>query len=443
MKRSSLFGHVVELYDAVSPGLRPADAIVKEFFRARHYLGSKDRRYISELLFDLFRHYRLIQVYVDECLRSISSEQYIGRAPAVVLVAMYCAKMQNDDINNLLPDIAGLWNTIIPDISCEKFLRIASSVTLPASIMNDAVLNVCYRYSFPEDIVREWVKRLGEDETKLLCDALNSQAPISIRVNTLAATVEECQASLKLEGVEARLTTLSPVGLILPKRLNIPALQAFRRGYFEMQDEGSQLISILVQPVPGSTLVDACAGGGGKTLHLAALMKNSGKILAIEVEEYRLKNIHERLRRAGVSIVQTCLARDSRSVISIGEADAVLIDAPCSGVGTFRRNPASKSTFSVTAVEAPAKKQAELLEQYSVLVKSGGRLVYSTCTLIGKENEEQVEAFLERHPEFELLPAAEILSHQGVKMETDSPYLTLLPHKTTTDGFFAAAMQRR
>jgi 16S rRNA (cytosine967-C5)-methyltransferase len=225
--------------------------------------------------------------------------------------------------------------------------------------------------------------------------------------------------------------------------MNVPALPSFRHGYFEMQDEGSQLVSMLVQATPGSTVVDACAGGGGKTLHLAAMMMNKGNIIAIEVEEYRLRNIHERLRRTGISIVQTCLAGESEGVVMAGGADGVLIDAPCSGVGTFRRNPASKSMFTVDAVESLAKTQAELLDKYSLLVKPGGRLVYSTCTLIKRENEEQVEAFLARHPDFELLSAADILSQQGVKFEAESRYLTLLPHKTTTDGFFGAAMTRR
>lgn len=210
-----------------------------------------------------------------------------------------------------------------------------------------------------------------------------------------------------------------------------------------MQDEGSQLISMLVGAVPDSIVVDACAGGGGKTLHLAAMMHNKGTIIAIDVEQQRLRNLRVRLQRAGVSIVQTCLAGQYKEVISAQRADAVLIDAPCSGVGTFRRNPAYKSTFTQSAVHALALKQAEILDEYSVLVKPGGRLVYSTCTLIKRENEEQVSAFLERHTDFELLSAPEILFHQGVKVESGSRYLTLLPHKTMTDGFFAAVLVRR
>ncbi|MEK9136757.1 MAG: methyltransferase domain-containing protein, partial [Bacteroidota bacterium] len=292
---------------------------------------------------------------------------------------------------------------------------------------------------------KEWIERFGPEETEQLCATLNSPAPITIRVNTLAATQEHCLSVLRQEGLEAQPTRLSPVGLILSKRFNTQSLQPFKQGHFEMQDEGSQLLSMLVQPSPGSTVVDACAGSGGKTLHLAALMNNIGRLVAVDIEEYRLKNIRERLRRAGVSIVETLLAsRDQESILTLKEnADAVLIDAPCSGVGTFRRNPGAKLTFTESFVESVAKTQREVLDQYCALVKPGGRLVYCTCTLLGKENEDQVASFLERHPEFELQSAPAILLQQQVKVDASSPFLTLLPHKTTTDGFFAAVMTRK
>ena len=212
-----------------------------------------------------------------------------------------------------------------------------------------------------------------------------------------------------------------------------------------MQDEGSQLLSMLVGAVPGSTIVDACAGGGGKTLHLAAIMNNVGTLIAIDVEENRLNNIRERVRRAGVLIARLYLAHRDNETIDAwrGKVDAVLIDAPCSGIGTFRRNPGAKLTFTEEFVDSIAKTQHEVLERYSAFVKPGGRLVYSTCTLLRKENEDQVSAFRAHHQDFELLSAPEILLQQGVRVDSGTPFLTLLPHKTTTDGFFAAVMVRR
>jgi 16S rRNA (cytosine967-C5)-methyltransferase len=307
------------------------------------------------------------------------------------------------------------------------------------------VRSLSIRFSFPEVIVQEWLQRYGPRETELLCSSLNSPAPITIRVNTLTTTVAHCQEALKDEGIDAHQTSLSPFGLRLGKRLNVQALRSFKRGYFEMQDEGSQLLSMLVGATPGAAIVDACAGGGGKTLHLAALMNNSGNLIAIDVEENRLNNIRERVRRAGVTIARLCLADRDKEAIDHwqGKADAVLIDAPCSGVGTFRRNPGAKLMATEGFLESVGKTQHEVLERYSSCVKPGGRLVYSTCTLLKKENEDQVSAFLVRHPEFELLSAPAILRKQNVRVGGDSPFLVLLPHETTTDGFFAAVMVRR
>ncbi len=300
---------------------------------------------------DLSRHTRSSPF--GHCPRN----RYANTIPAIALVATYSERVLNEPVDELLNDLSGLWRVYCPGTECEPFLQTVSSIALPSRVDQDPVLNVGIRWSFPESIVREWIQRYGEEETKLLCAALNSHAPIAVRVNTLATTAVECQSALQNEGIEAQRTHLSPVGLVLPKRINVQALRSFRQGFFEMQDEGSQLISMLVQPGPGSTVVDACAGGGGKTLHLAALMMNSGRIIAIEVEQQRLNNIHERLRRAGVSIVQTSLAGQYQEVISAQGADAVLIDAPCSGVGAFRRNPAAKATFTESFVDTLVQKQ--------------------------------------------------------------------------------------
>jgi 16S rRNA (cytosine967-C5)-methyltransferase len=445
MKRSSLIGHVIELHDAIRASKQPADIVVREFIRSRHYLGSKDRRFITEMVFGLIRNFKLINVYAEETLRLTGGATLPRTVPSVVLIAVYCVRVIDETIDNLLPDLSGLWRVYVPDTNCERFLSTLSSVALPEWIGKDAGLSIATRYSFPESVVQEWIERYGADETEQLCASLNAPSPITVRVNTLATTVEHCEATLKQEGIEAHRTALSPVGLTLSKRINAQALQSFKSGYFEMQDEGSQLLSMLVQPSSGMTVVDACAGGGGKTLHLAALMQNSGAVIAIDVDQQRLMKMQERLHRAGVSIVRTYVAAQDQGSIDEfkGRADTVLIDAPCSGVGTFRRNPGTKSKFTDTFVDSMALMQRNVLEKYSTLVKPGGRLVYSTCTLLKKENEDQVSAFLEQHSDFELVSGPAILLQQGVSVDSSPPFLTLLPHKTTTDGFFAAVMIRR
>jgi 16S rRNA (cytosine967-C5)-methyltransferase len=298
--------------------------------------------------------------------------------------------------------------------------------------------------SFPDSIVQEWVRRYGVEETELLCRASNSPAPTTVRANTLKCSREECRQALHSEDVASELTRLSPFGLILEKRVNTRTLKTFRNGWFELQDEGSQLLALLTGAGPGSFVVDACAGGGGKTLHLASLMENRGKILAFDIDQRRLSRLDERCHRAGVTIVDAILSPPGGAgVAAVGAtADAVLIDAPCSGTGTFRRNPGAKLTYDENTVVSMTKSQRQLLEVFSGLVRPGGRLVYATCSLLHAENEAAVEQFLAGAPGFSLLSARDVLSAWGVILPDPSPYLHLHPHRTATDGFFAAVMVR-
>jgi 16S rRNA (cytosine967-C5)-methyltransferase len=225
--------------------------------------------------------------------------------------------------------------------------------------------------------------------------------------------------------------------------VNVHALRSFRDGWFELQDEGSQLIAMVVEPSPGETVVDACAGGGGKTLHLAALMKNIGVLVSVDLEERRLKNLRGRAGRAGVTMATVMRTGPDLLGSYRRKADAVLVDAPCSGVGTFRRNPGAKLKFSEDFVSTVCRTQRRLLEDSAELVKPGGRLVYATCSLLRQENETAVESFLSKHTEFALQHVAPILRRHAVTADDSTPFLLLLPHRTTTDGFFAAAMIRK
>ncbi|MCK5572159.1 MAG: RsmB/NOP family class I SAM-dependent RNA methyltransferase, partial [Bacteroidetes bacterium] len=212
----------------------------------------------------------------------------------------------------------------------------------------------------------------------------------------------------------------------------------------EMQDEGSQLLSLLLSARPGECVVDACAGGGGKTLHLGALMRNQGTIVSIDVDEQRLIRMKRRLQRAGVSTALVLSAKRNMDAITQfnGRADAVLVDAPCSGVGTFRRNPGAKLLITRDEVAAIARIQRNVLQQYSTLVRPGGRLLYATCTLLKRENEDIVGGFLSHHPEFTVVPLYPILKALGLDALRNGQML-LLPHRTNTDGFYACLMARR
>lgn len=440
MKKASLVGHIVESLQLIRSRPRPADTILGEFFRSRHYLGSKDRRFISEAVYGILRNNLLLEAYVTAARQSAGSPIAEEATPLELFVA-YARVIAKEGPSEILQDVATLWPEKGAAGTSAQFLEAIDRVALPSG-QAGPIQRLSLAHSMPETIVQEWVERFGGEEAARLCAASNLAAPITIRVNTLRCTVEECQSMLEAEGIRTLRTSLSPVGLTLEKRVNVQGLRAFREGAFEMQDEGSQLLSFLLEPAPGSRVVDACAGAGGKTLHLAALMKNAGTILAIDTERRRLDNLRERAERARVSIVEPSLAGGPELGAWTDRADAVLIDAPCTGVGTFRRNPGAKMGFDWKSLAAVTERQSSILEAYAPLLRPGGRLVYATCSLLKEENEDVVERFLRTHPEYHLLSASEVLARQGISVEADSPYLILLPHKTNTDGFFGAVMER-
>lgn len=439
MKKISLIGHLCEVLDLVRQLKHPADNVVREFFRARHYLGSKDRRFISETLYTILRNYKLLHRFASSVMDKVAPPD----VPSLAIYAVYALKIENESLESILTDIEPAWQIAFPGTDCKAFLNGVSAADILHEIESDAVQRIALKYSFPDSIISEWVDRFGENEASRLCEAMNQPAATTIRVNTLRATVEECQRRLLAEGIDSHRPQLSPFGLVLAKRINVQASKSFKDGLFEMQDEGSQLVSLLLEPKAGQMIVDACAGGGGKTLHIAALMKNEGDVRAVDVDERRFSNIRQRITRAGVTIATLQKADDTTVNNLAAEADAVLVDAPCSGVGTFRRNPAAKLTWSQSTVDRLAKTQHEILQTYSAFVKSGGRLVYSTCTLLRQENENVVVEFLKSHAEFQLVPASESLQKYDIEVESSSPFLTLLPHETDTDGFFAAVLVRR
>ena len=445
MKRSSLIGHVIEVFDLFRNGRQPADNVLRQYYRIRGYLGAKDRRYVSECYFGLLRHVAHSESLALEAFRVFGFQPARGHVPAVALLLTFLLRIAREDANPLREDTAPHWRKAIRNVELDQFVSALLSVSLPQTASGNPAARIGAEQSFPEFIVSEWVREFGEAETEELCRALNASAPVTIRVNTLRCTVEDCRASLQREGIEAVPTAHSPSGLLLPGRVNINGLRTYREGWFEMQDEASQLVSFLLGVSPGSTVIDACAGGGGKTAHLGNLMKNAGRLIAIDSEERRLASIAPRLLRSGITIAEVCQSgRDDARIESLaGSADAVLIDAPCSGVGTFRRNPGAKMQVTPDSVDALSRTQAAILERYAKLLKPGGRLVYATCTLLRKENQDQVEAFLAAHPEFELRDAGEILRQQGIALDSVGQYLLLFPHKTGTDGFFGAVMERR
>jgi 16S rRNA (cytosine967-C5)-methyltransferase len=388
------------------------------YFRAHRNMGARDRAEVAETVYGCLRARRLL-------------EQVCGREGA----------SSEDLIAAQLLIGRGLSARALEEM---RYSGDARALAQRARELDPRQLPLAVRTSLPDWLAARWVAQLGESEVEALAAALAVPASVDLRANSLLATRDEVIAALAAEGHAAEPTPFSPLGVRLRKRAPLFQTEAFRKGLFEVQDEGSQLVSLLVDPRPRERVVDLCAGGGGKTLHMGALMGNSGTVVAMDTHARRLHETRRRLARASLHNVRL-IAIESENDPHVkrlrGTIDRVLVDAPCSGTGTLRRNPDAK--WRDIDVEALAALQRRILDAAAELVKPGGRLVYATCSLLREENEAVVEAFLHERPDFAALSARAILEHWNVSVPDVDLYLRLFPHRHATDGFFVAALERR
>jgi 16S rRNA (cytosine967-C5)-methyltransferase len=423
MRPSSIAGHVLELIRILLTDQRPADQLIDTFFRQRRYLGSHDRRELAESVYGILRHLRLLQALVAKVKPDAVSH------PAWLFAAykLHIEKASSEAVQ-----------TYALPISPSEIADLATQTTSDFGLQDLGL-----QFSFPDWLVAALQRQMGENETTKLLEALNQPPPLTIRVNTLKATRDACLRELRQRGYDCTPAKLSPDGIHLAKRTNLFGLDLFRNGWFELQDEGSQIIALLLDPKPNWRVADVCAGGGGKTLHLAALMKNRGEIFAFDIVPQRLENLRKRTRRCGIHNVRVQLLQpDEVPANLLGQMDAILIDAPCSGSGVLRRNPDAKWKITPKMVQEMAAKQKQIINQYAPLLKTGGRLVYATCSLRAEENEKVVQAFLAQHSEFRPADAAAILQRYQLAHLTHGSAIHLFPHRHGTDGFFAAVVER-
>lgn len=389
----------IELLGVILEGQRPADAVANDFFRTRRFIGSGDRRAIAERVWRVLRCYRRLGWWLLD-----------QPAPRLLVAASLLLDGQT------LDDFTG--GRFAPDALAPSelaLLRRLKGRTLDHPSMPDAV-----QLEAPDWIVAH----ISAEDLR----ALLEPATLDLRVNLLKATRDEARAALAAEGVETVPAPLSPWGLRIEGRRQITSGAAFREGLVEIQDEGSQLVAARVEARPGMRVVDLCAGAGGKTLALAMTMQNRGQLIACDVSAARLENAVRRFRRAGVHNVERHLLASGDKWIKrhAGQFDRVLVDAPCTGTGTWRRNPDARIRLSKDVMAELLPKQAGILDQAASLVRKGGRLVYATCSLLAEENEDQVTAFLSRHPDYAQIDG-----------------LALSPARHATDGFFAAVLERK
>lgn len=409
---AALVGEVLKLE-------HPADAVVSRFFREHRALGPRERATLAETAYGVLRR----KLLYEHLARS-------GSGPRERRLAILGFAGPRDFLQAALSDAEKAW--------------LAQCDAVPASDLLDR-----HRHNLPEWLAAPLQEQLGDGFWPLV-ESLNEAAPLDLRVNALTDKREDVRQELKLAGIAATPTPYSPWGLRVQGKPALTKLDAFARGAIEVQDEGSQLLALLTDARRGQMVVDFCAGAGGKTLALGAAMRNTGRLYAFDVSAHRLDNLKPRLARSKLSNVHPAAIaheRDERIKRLAGKIDRVIVDAPCSGLGTLRRNPDLKWRQSPQAVAELTAKQAAILESAARLLKPGGRLVYATCSLLRAENEDIALAFSQAHPGWRAVPVLELLEQAKVAQaaglcSAGGQYLRLWPHRHATDGFFAAAWEK-
>ena len=408
---------------------RPADAVANDFFRARRFIGSGDRRAVSDRVWRVLRARRRLAWWISRA----------GTAPTPRMSVAASLLTEGWTAAGVAQSYSGGQYGPAPLIAPEKdACRALEGRTLDHPAMPDAV-----RFELPDWLLPHLAARFGDDLAREMQAALDP-APLDLRANLLRATRDEARAALLAEGLDAAPTPLSPWGLRIEGRRAVTAGAAFQTGLVEIQDEGSQLVAAVVGAGPEMRVVDWCAGAGGKTLALAMLMRGRGQLVACDVSASRLEGAVRRLRRAGVQNAERHLTAPGDKWLKrrAGTFDRVLVDAPCTGTGTWRRNPDARGRLREQDLAELVPKQAAILDDAARLARPGGRLIYATCSLLPEENEAQVAAFLHRNPAYRVLPLDQVWTLDG-PTPCAGPYLSLTPLRHGTDGFFAAVLERR
>ena len=455
----------------------PADQVLHQFFRSRRDLGPLDRAFAAEVMYAVLRRWRTLNARASmpgpasPTSTSATTSATTATTTTTTTAAATRAATPIDastfagadgTASAAHPAAAGSVDARAPTPRRLVLVALTSVFGLSARALEAAIgrndsewlaathaldastLSPATLLDIPDWLYDRMCARFGATETATLIGALNQPAPLDLRINPAKIDRAGAVAQFAARRIEARLTPYSPFGLRIAGRPTLGRDPLYEDGAIEVQDEGSQLLAQLVAPKRREMIVDFCAGAGGKTLALGALMQSTGRLYAFDVSAKRLKAFEPRLKRSGLSNVHPQLLSnesDARVKRLAGKIDRVLVDAPCTGLGTLRRNPDMKWRQPESAVAEMAAKQSAILASAARLLKPGGRIVYATCSLLDEENRAVVEAFLAANPAFTLCPANEVLAGLGIALDT-GPYLELLPHRHGTDGFFAAVLER-
>ncbi|MEM4986538.1 RsmB/NOP family class I SAM-dependent RNA methyltransferase [Collimonas sp. H4R21] len=412
----AIIGHTEEVLREILRFTGPADGTLSRYFRDHPKLGSRERGVIAEAVYGLLRNKAIYTSFAESgngpTMRRMT---LLGLADAVSIESLGGL---SEEETEWLTRVAEIDRNLMPPLM---------------------------RSNLPQWLFDKLVARDGEAATLQLAHAMNQPAPLDLRVNSLKANREDVIAALAEAPILCEPTPYALLGLRVIKKPTLQNLPLFKSGAIEVQDEGSQLLAQIVGAKRGEMVVDFCAGAGGKTLALGATMRNTGRLYAFDVSEKRLAKLKPRMARSGLSNIHPVLIaheNDGKVKRLAGKIDRVLVDAPCSGLGTLRRNPDVKWRQTPEAIVEMNAKQIAILSSAARLVKSGGRLVYGTCSLLDEENDAIAAQFLASHEDFSLVPMKDVLAEQKIELEMGD-YLKLLPHQHQTDGFFAAVFVRK
>ncbi|MHA1537721.1 MAG: RsmB/NOP family class I SAM-dependent RNA methyltransferase [Alphaproteobacteria bacterium] len=427
----------IELLDDLPPG-RPADRFLSGYFRSHRFIGAKDRREIADLVFGIFRRRAQLDWWIAEGAAGASEPGNRAR----VLAAR--ALLDGWDEEAIASAFDG--GKYRPEALSGDERGLVARLATGGALLDEPSQPDPTRYNYPEWLDPQLRQSLaGELEAEMA--ALLEPASLDLRVNRLKATREEVSSLLAGEGIEAAQTPWSPDGLRLKARRTLPSLKAFSEGLIEVQDEGAQLASRLVDARPGHCVVDYCAGAGGKALAMAATMRGRGQIFACDTSAGRLARLGPRLERAGIhGLVQGSLLDDEdfAEALPVGAVDRVLLDVPCSGIGTWRRNPDARWRLTPEYLALDVARQRHILGRAASLPSIGGRLVYVTCSVLRAENEEQIDWFLQSHTGYTQLSAGIVWGETvGGEPPRAEAGLRLSSAGYGTDGFFIAILERR
>jgi len=432
MQPAARIAAAIELLSEIAKEDRPADQVAGYYFRNRRYIGSKDRRAISDRVWGCLRR----RARLGWWLAALKVEDFPRERVIADLVL-------TDRLDQATISAAFSGEKNCPEKLTPEDRRLIGALQGKDIFHHDMSQPV--RGEFPDWIEPRLAELFGEHLPREMA-VLRDEAPVDLRVNSLKTDRDSARGALAKEGFKAEPTRYSPLGLRLPARVALTAQELFKAGLIEVQDEGSQLVALLVDAKPGHSVMDFCAGAGGKTLALAAAMQNKGRLFACDTHEGRSERAVLRFRRAGVHNVTRRVLDDEGSKWLKRQKevfDRVLVDAPCSGSGTWRRNPDAKWRLSEQDLAELTALQARILDQTASLVKQGGRLIYATCSLLPEENERQIERFLAAHREFTVMPLPEVWAESiGGDCPVSGPYLRLTPASHETDGFYAAVLSK-